>query len=80
MRLNRDAQIRAVDLALPLMPDGGRIVFVTSHYAHFYRNKPVLSGYTGRSQPTNAPGKTRCVAVFPPLQTAASRWSWSLAT
>jgi NAD(P)-dependent dehydrogenase (short-subunit alcohol dehydrogenase family) len=45
MRLNRDAQIRAVDLALPLMPDGGRIVFVTSHYAHFYRDKPVLPGY-----------------------------------
>ncbi|MGH8903715.1 MAG: SDR family oxidoreductase [Egibacteraceae bacterium] len=45
MRLNRDAQTRAVDLALPLMPDGGRLVFVTSHYAHFYRDKPVLPDY-----------------------------------
>ncbi|MGH3921512.1 MAG: SDR family oxidoreductase [Egibacteraceae bacterium] len=45
MRLNRDAQMRAVDLALPLMPDGGRIVFVTSHYAHFYPDKAVLPAY-----------------------------------
>lgn len=45
MCLNRDAQMRAVDLALPLMPEGGRIVFVTSHYAHFYREKPVLPDY-----------------------------------
>lgn len=45
MRLNRDAQQQAVDLALPLMPDGGRIVFVTSHYAHFYPKKPVVPGY-----------------------------------
>lgn len=35
-RLNVTAQSQAVDLALPLMPAGGRIVFVTSHQAHFH--------------------------------------------
>ncbi|MEU4315258.1 SDR family oxidoreductase [Nocardia sp. NPDC024068] len=35
LRLNRDAQVRLATLALPLMP-GGRIVFVTSHQAHFH--------------------------------------------
>jgi 3-oxoacyl-[acyl-carrier protein] reductase len=36
MDLNLTAQVRLVDLALPLMNQGGRIVFVTSHLAHFY--------------------------------------------
>lgn len=45
MRLNRDAQRRLVELALPLMPAGGRIVFVTSHQAHFYPHKAVPKGY-----------------------------------
>jgi 3-oxoacyl-[acyl-carrier protein] reductase len=42
MQLNLTAQARAVDLALPLMPPSGRIVFVTSHMAHFYRDEPLL--------------------------------------
>ena len=45
LRLNRDAQVRLVDEALPLMPAGGRIVFVTSHQAHFYGSRPVLAQY-----------------------------------
>ncbi|GAS96812.1 short-chain dehydrogenase [Mycolicibacterium canariasense] len=45
MRLNRDAQRRLVELALPLMPRGARIVFVTSHQAHFYPHKAVPKGY-----------------------------------
>lgn len=45
MRINRDAQRRLAQLALPLMPAGGRIVFVTSHQAHFYPNKAVPKGY-----------------------------------
>src|SRR5690606_10277530 len=35
MRLNRDAQIRVLDAFLPLLAGGGRVVFVTSHQAHF---------------------------------------------
>ncbi|KUI32820.1 short-chain dehydrogenase [Mycobacterium sp. IS-1496] len=45
MRLNRDAQRRLAQLAVPLMPAGGRIVFVTSHQAHFFPNKAVPKGY-----------------------------------
>ena len=45
MRINRTAQTRAVDLALPLMPQGGRVVFVTSHLAHFYGERPVYQSY-----------------------------------
>ena len=46
MRLNRDAQRRLALLAMPLMPAGGRIVFVTSHQAHFFPNKAVPKGYS----------------------------------
>ncbi|MFD4294012.1 SDR family oxidoreductase [Rhodococcus sp. NPDC058505] len=45
MRINRDAQVRLVQLALPLMPSGSRIVFVTSHQAHFHGRKPVPAEY-----------------------------------
>jgi 3-oxoacyl-[acyl-carrier protein] reductase len=45
MTLNLTAQTRLAELALPLMPAGGRIVFVTSHLAHFYGQKPVGDYY-----------------------------------
>ena len=45
MRLNCEAQVRLTRLALPLMPEGGRIVFVTSHLAHFYGRNPVPADY-----------------------------------
>jgi 3-oxoacyl-[acyl-carrier protein] reductase len=45
LQLNLAAQVRAVDLALPLMPPDGRIVFVTSHLAHYYGEKPVYDDY-----------------------------------
>ncbi len=45
MAINRDAQLRLVRLALPHMPAGSRIVFVTSHQAHFHGRKPVPAGY-----------------------------------
>jgi NAD(P)-dependent dehydrogenase (short-subunit alcohol dehydrogenase family) len=45
MALNRDAQERLVRLALPHMPPGSRIVFVTSHQAHFHGRKPVPADY-----------------------------------
>ncbi|MGH8897319.1 MAG: SDR family NAD(P)-dependent oxidoreductase [Egibacteraceae bacterium] len=79
MRLNRDAQMRAVDLALPLMPDGGRGVFVTSHYAHFH-GESRFCPTTSRSRRANAPEKTPCAPAFPPSPTTASPWSSSPAT
>ncbi|MFR9749883.1 SDR family oxidoreductase [Nocardia sp. 004] len=46
MRLNRDAQLHLADSAAGLMPVGGRIVFITSHQAHFHpRGGPLPAGY-----------------------------------
>jgi 3-oxoacyl-[acyl-carrier protein] reductase len=45
MRLNCDAQVRLARLALPLMSAGGRIVFVTSHLAHFHGRRSVPTDY-----------------------------------
>ena len=45
MNLNWTAQQNVVNRALPLMPHGARIVFVTSHLAHFYGEKPVYAAY-----------------------------------
>lgn len=45
MMLNLTAQTQLAELALPLMSAGGRIVFVTSHLAHFYGQKPVGDYY-----------------------------------
>ena len=41
MQLNLTAQINLAGAALPLMNRGGRIVFVTSHLAHFYHDNPI---------------------------------------
>ncbi len=47
LRLNRDAQVNLATAVLPLMREGGRIVFVTSHQAHFiHENADVPLGYT----------------------------------
>ncbi len=35
-RINRDAQVALLDAALPLMPPGAVVVFVTSHWAYLY--------------------------------------------
>lgn len=45
MELNLTAQIDLVEAALPLMARGGHIVFVTSHLAHFYNEKPIEGIY-----------------------------------
>lgn len=45
MQLNLDAQVNLVEGALHWMMPGGRIVFVTSHFAHFSDTKPVYDGY-----------------------------------
>lgn len=45
LRLNRDAQVGVLEAALPLMPSGARIVFVTSHQAHFIQTVPTMPEY-----------------------------------
>lgn len=46
MRINRDAQLALVEDALLLMPAGGVIVFVTSHWAHLYGQVEQLPKYS----------------------------------
>ena len=43
--LNRDAQVNVLNAALPLMGPGSRVVFVTSHQAHFIRTTPTMPEY-----------------------------------
>lgn len=45
MRLNRDAQVGLLEAALPVLRDGARVVFVTSHQAHFIRTTPTMPEY-----------------------------------
>nr|WP_240977394.1 SDR family oxidoreductase [Planctomonas sp. JC2975] len=45
MKLNRDAQVNVLEAALPLLGDGSRVVFVTSHQAHFIRTTPTMPEY-----------------------------------
>jgi NAD(P)-dependent dehydrogenase (short-subunit alcohol dehydrogenase family) len=45
MRLNRDAQLNVLDAALPLLGEGSRVVFVTSHQAHFIETVPTMPEY-----------------------------------
>ncbi|MBW9108705.1 SDR family oxidoreductase [Microbacterium ureisolvens] len=43
--LNRDAQLNVLETALPLLGEGSRVVFVTSHQAHFIRTTPTMPEY-----------------------------------
>jgi NAD(P)-dependent dehydrogenase (short-subunit alcohol dehydrogenase family) len=45
LRLNRDAQVSVLEAALPLLGQGGRVVFVTSHQAHFIETVPTMPEY-----------------------------------
>lgn len=45
LRLNRDAQLNVLTAALPLLSPGARVVFVTSHQAHFIRTVPTMPEY-----------------------------------
>jgi NAD(P)-dependent dehydrogenase (short-subunit alcohol dehydrogenase family) len=45
MRLNRDAQLNMLAAAAEAMPSGSRVVFVTSHQAHFIDTVPTMPEY-----------------------------------
>lgn len=45
MRLNRDAQVNLLTAAMPLLGSGSRVVFVTSHQAHFINTTPTMPEY-----------------------------------
>lgn len=45
LRLNRDAQVAMLEAALPQLSVGGRVVFVTSHQAHFINAVSTMDAY-----------------------------------
>ena len=45
MQLNRDAQVNLLTTALPLLAPGARVVFVTSHQAHFINTVETMPEY-----------------------------------
>ncbi|MCU1546572.1 MAG: short chain dehydrogenase [Homoserinimonas sp.] len=45
MQLNRDAQVNLLTAALPLLGRGSRVVFVTSHQAHFIKTVETMPEY-----------------------------------
>lgn len=45
MQLNRDAQVEFLSAMMPLLHRGSRVVFVTSHQAHFIRTVETMPEY-----------------------------------
>ncbi len=45
LQLNRDAQVDVLTQTLPLLAPGSRVVFVTSHQAHFIRTTETMPEY-----------------------------------
>lgn len=68
MLLNRDAQLALLDAALPLMPNGSRVAFVTSHMAHFHGKQPSLDVYEPVAISKRA-GEDALLARIPELAT-----------
>lgn len=69
MRLNRDAQVNVLEAALPLLHEGSRIVFVTSHQAHFIETVPTMPEYEPVARSKRA-GEDALRARIPELDAA----------
>ncbi|MEN9713502.1 MAG: hypothetical protein RLZZ164_166 [Actinomycetota bacterium] len=68
MRLNRDSQVNLLTAALPHLNDGARVVFVTSHQAHFIRTTPTMPDYLPVALSKRA-GEDALRAMIPQLAT-----------
>lgn len=66
MQLNRDAQVGMLTAALPLLGAGSRVVFVTSHQAHFIRTTPTMPEYEAVALSKRA-GEDALRALIPSL-------------
>jgi NAD(P)-dependent dehydrogenase (short-subunit alcohol dehydrogenase family) len=67
MRLNRDAQVNVLTSALPLLARGSRVVFVTSHQAHFITTTPTMPEYETVARSKRA-GEDALRAMIPDLE------------
>ena len=67
MRLNRDAQVGFLSACRPLLGRGSRVVFVTSHQAHFIRTTPTMPEYEAVALSKRA-GEDALRALIPELE------------
>ncbi len=67
LQLNRDAQVRVLDRALPLLREGSRVVFVTSHQAHFIRTTETMPEYEAVARSKRA-GEDALRELIPALE------------
>ncbi|MCC3293421.1 SDR family oxidoreductase [Arthrobacter sp. zg-Y411] len=67
LKLNRDAQVNMLKAALDVMPAGSRVVFVTSHQAHFIRSVPTMPEYEAVALSKRA-GEDALRALLPDLE------------
>jgi NAD(P)-dependent dehydrogenase (short-subunit alcohol dehydrogenase family) len=67
MTLNRDAQVNLLKAALPLLGRGARVVFVTSHQAHFIGTTPTMPEYEPVARSKRA-GEDALRALIPELE------------
>jgi NAD(P)-dependent dehydrogenase (short-subunit alcohol dehydrogenase family) len=69
LKLNRDAQVALLTAALPLLAPGSRVVFVTSHQAHFIRSTETMPEYLPVALSKRA-GEDALREMLPQLETA----------
>ncbi|CAN5254770.1 SDR family oxidoreductase [soil metagenome] len=69
MQLNRDAQVQVLNAALPLLAPGSRVVFVTSHQAHFIHSTETMPEYLPVALSKRA-GEDALRALIPTLDAA----------
>lgn len=67
MQLNRDAQVNLLKTALPVLADGARVVFVTSHQAHFIETTETMPEYEPVARSKRA-GEDALRALIPELE------------
>ena len=69
MTLNRDAQVNLLTLAVPVLSEGARVVFVTSHQAHFIASTATMPEYEPVARSKRA-GEDALRALIPQLSDA----------
>ncbi len=67
MKLNRDAQVNFLTAMLPLLAPGSRVVFVTSHQAHFIKTVETMPEYLPVALSKRA-GEDALRAMIPALE------------
>ncbi|MDJ1370145.1 SDR family oxidoreductase [Gulosibacter molinativorax] len=67
LRLNRDAQVGMLQAAREILTEGSRVVFVTSHQAHFIKTTPTMDEYEPVARSKRA-GEDALLELVPELK------------